>query len=266
MSMKNIGKILTLILAAIVVFAAIQYVGGYLIAKITAFDESEDNVTVEVVEKTILRLEAEDYYTCHVGSFTDKNEAQSKIDAFAQAGYRVFASSEAPYRLLLGAWSAKPDLTALPSEFQNIGSDVSIVKATLNDVSLKYTASDKLYSERIAPLVAAADVVIKHSLKMFEQSTYEQYSIENWQEMINLLKKEIAALEDESLALSLSEDGQNAEKINTEIAALTEKLTNYAQSLEYILSKKDDQALYLAQSYLLELIAQYHQALTNLSF
>ena len=84
--------------------------------------------------------------------------------------------------------------------------------------------------------------------------------------MINLLKKEIAALEDESLALSLSEDGQNAEKINTEIAALTEKLTNYAQSLEYILSKKDDQALYLAQSYLLELIAQYHQALTNLSF
>lgn len=75
MSMKNIGKILTLILAAIVVFAAIQYVGGYLIAKITAFDESEDNVTVEVVEKTILRLEAEDYYTCHVGSFTDKNEA-----------------------------------------------------------------------------------------------------------------------------------------------------------------------------------------------
>ena len=63
MSMKNIGKILTLILAAIVVFAAIQYVGGYLIAKITAFDESEDNVTVEVVEKTILRLEAEDYYT-----------------------------------------------------------------------------------------------------------------------------------------------------------------------------------------------------------
>ena len=49
MSMKNIGKILTLILAAIVVFAAIQYVGGYLIAKITAFDESEDNVTVEEI-------------------------------------------------------------------------------------------------------------------------------------------------------------------------------------------------------------------------
>ncbi len=254
--------VLILILAAIIFFL-VQGLGRYLIGEISSYNEplDEDQVTVEVVEKTILRLEPMEYYTCHVGAISDLALAQGEIDLFAQNGYRVYAVGEEPYHLYLGCWSQEADLNALPKEFQEIGADVYIAKNTLNTVSLKFKDNDQIFSEHIAPLVASIDVLLKQSLKMFEEPAYEQYTEESWQMMLDALDESLEQIDTEIAVILMDED----ENIAQEMLKIDEALKDYKNGLDIIEQAQNDKALYLAQSYLLALIDCYHEAIANLS-
>lgn len=248
---------------AVGIFVLIQILGGYLIAEITLLDGHDDEVTVEVVEKTILRLEAEDYYTYEIGVYSEPEGAQSVIDSFAKKGYRVWVSEDDGYRLYIGCWGEAPADSELPAIFRELGSEGCVSKRTLNAVSLKYKDSADIYAERIAPMIAAVDVVLKYSLKMFECGGYEQYAAENWQEMIGVLSQEMTEIETEIAAICLSSESEEWER--EVLTDLQGKIGNYRESLEYITSGGNDEAVYLAQSYLLELIDNYHDSITKLS-
>jgi len=100
MRKKRIWHLVGILILAVIIFVTIQALGGYLIEQISSFNGSmADELRVEVVEKTILRLESMEYYTCQVGLFSDVALAQSIINNFAQAGYRVYPSANQPYRL-----------------------------------------------------------------------------------------------------------------------------------------------------------------------
>lgn len=264
MNIRYLGHICGIILLAAVFFVTIQLLGGYLIKEITAADNN-DEAAVEVVEKTILRLEATDYYTYQVGIFTQSAEAQEVIDAFAKEGYRLWVTAESPYQLLLGSWAENPQNEQLPEEIKNLGQDTVVVKKTLNEVSLKYKDADSIYKERIAPLLSAADVILKQSLNMLDGSSYTQYSETEWQKMTDVLKFELRELDDELEALILSSEVRDREKMSAALKNFQIKLNAYAASLDYINREKSERALFLAESYLLELIAGYHEMITEIS-
>lgn len=263
MRRNRLVRFVIIIVLAAVIFFLVQSLGKYLIGEISSYNEPLDpnQVSVEVIEKTILRLEPMEYYTCHVGAISDLTLAQGEIDLFAQKGYRVYAVGESPYHLYLGCWGQDVDLTALPDEFQQIGADVYIAKNTLNNVSLKFKDSEQIYSEHIAPLIASIDVLIKQSLKMFETPQYDQYAQENWQSMITALNEELEQIDTQIAVILMDEE----EIIAQEMLKLSDALQGYQQGLEIISQSQNDKSLYLAQSYLLALIDCYHGAINNLS-
>lgn len=263
MNIRHLGRIGGMIFLAVLLFASIQLLGGYLIAELTS-EDNNDEVTVEVVEKTILRLETKDYYTYQLGIFAQSNEAQEKINACAQMGYRVWVTAQSPYQLMVGCWADKPTDMQIADEMKNLGQDAVVIKKTLNEVSLKYKDTDYIYQERIAPLIAAIDVALKQSIDMFAAPSYDQYTEDAWQKMIDVLKAELNDLDSELEAILLSSEVQNIKNIES-LSALQAKMGNYAGSLDYIINNKNDLALYLAESYLLEFIATYHDTINLLS-
>ncbi len=263
MRMEKVWRLALVCAVAVGIFGLIQVLGGYLIAEIALIDGQDDEVTVEVVEKTILRLEAEDYYTYQLGVYSEPEAAQGVIDRLASVGYRVWASEDDGYRLYVGCWGEKPADGELLGVFREVTSEGCVSKRTLNMVSLKYRDSADIYVERIAPLVAAVDVVLKYSLRMFDGVGYAQYAAENWQEMIGVLNQEMGEIETEIAAIMAT--SALAESERGAMADLGEKISDYRESLGYIMSGANDEAVYLAQSYLLGLIDSYHESIEKLS-
>lgn len=263
MRSEKVWRLALVCAVAVGVFGLIQVLGGYLIAEIALIDGQDNEVTVEVVEKTILRLEAEDYYTYQLGVYSEPDVAQGVIDKLAKEGYRVWASEDDGYRIYVGCWGESPADSELPAIFRELGSEGCVSKRTLNAVSLKYKDNADIYAERIAPMIAAVDVVLKYSLKMFEGGGYERYAAENWQEMIGILSQEMTEIETEIAAIMATSALEESER--GAMADLGEKISDYRESLGYIMSGANDEAVYLAQSYLLELIDNYHDSIEKLS-
>jgi len=234
----------------------VQVAGGYLATHLSALDNNYlSNVEEKVVKQMVLQLEPEEYYTIQIGLSDDLIHVQNKINTLAQAGYRVFVSSEPPYQLLIGCVSIPPSLDKLPEEIVTISEDLFVKKMILNDVQFQFPELMSEDLQEVPVLLASVDILLKHSLQMFQDYHYEACSEENWNGMINQVQAEIEQIQSSADRILLySED----EVLARDLLNFTAVVESYNASLSLIKNQKDTRAVLLAQSCLLELIAHYH--------
>lgn len=248
------------LLSVVLMFAMIQSVGGYLIGQLSGLQDTgqvlEPEVEEKVVRQLVLQLEPQEYYTFQLGAYQDAGEGQAKINELARLGYRVCVSPGPPYRLWLGCLGKEPQVADLPEALRESSSDIFVQKLVLNETALRFSASEKQNMEQIAALLSSYDVVLKHSLNMFQDYRYQACDEKNWTEMLQQVEDELAMLQESGGALLTDE---TSEPLASGILDLLELSGEYAESLQLIEEKKNDQVVLLAQSCLLELIEQYHQ-------
>lgn len=254
-----IRKFVAAVLSIVLMFAFIQTVGGYLIGQLSHFQDTggvlESQVEEKVVRQMVLQLEPMEYYTFQIGSFEDAAAGQARINALARQGYRVYVSAGPPFRLWLGCLGKELAVADLPEAVRESSSDVFVQKLVLNETALRFPAGDQVMMEQVSALLSSYDVVLKHSLKTFQDYRYTACSEENWAEMLGQLTDELETIQEMGRALLTNED---SEPMASGILDLLTITGEYEESLELIQEKKNDQVVLLAQSCLLELIAQYH--------
>lgn len=259
MNREILAKFCLVLFLLVVTFGSVQFFGNYLVRELNGYEEmapiSDQESQNMVVKRMVLRLEPVNYYTIQVGSFADSAVGQGVIDQLAATGYRVYTKPGPPYKLWLGCFGSKNEQLLIPEEVKQIGQDIFITENLLNTTALKFAEDDLLIAEQVAPLVANYDVLLKHSFKMFTSPLYTQYDDAMWAQMIGQIDGEIAMLilqGEEILA-----KGEN-QAVAQSVMDLNQISQEYRQSLQLILEKKNDKVLYLVQSYLLQLIDQYH--------
>ena len=260
--MQPIRKGITVILSLLLGFAFVQIAGSYLITQLsqnagTVYEIPSEEQTAR---QMVLQLEPVEYYTIQLGVCENVKEAQEKIDQLAQRGYRVFVSDGPPYNIWLGCFGSKPDVSALPQEIKNGSPDLFVQKRILNEQTLKFSADDSFVMERLAALISSYDVVLKHSLQMFQDYRYELCSDENWNAMTEQIIEELHVISTSAEMLLDQDMRKSAGDQIEQMEVLTEA---YEQSLYQIREKKNDYAVWIAQSCLHELIAGYHDFMSD---
>lgn len=250
---KGAGRLLSVIL----MFAFVQFTGGYLIEQLSKNSDTVPDLAVEekVEKQMVLQLEPVMYYTVQLGSFETAEEGQACIDRMAEAGYRVAVSDGPPYQISLGCMGKKPSLQDFPEEIRAFSRDVFVQTGILNETALEFSADDRLQMEQTAALLSNYDVVLRHSLQMFQDFRYEACSEEIWDAMTAQITEELQVIEQS--AEGLLEDtaaNQAAEKIE----GLKEATVQYRISLQQMKEQKTDRAVLMAQSCLLDVIEKYH--------
>lgn len=251
-----------MLLVLLAVLGMIQGLGGYLVAELTQFEtpapaaDSPAAETPTVIRRQTLRLETMAYHTLQIGTFTDLTAGQHIIDELAKEGYRVFVTPSEPHHLWVGCFASAEGMQHIPEAIQAKGEDIYVTKALLNETVLSFDEDELFFKEHLVPLLEKSDVVLKHSLKMFQTADHGVYDEDLWQQQIQRLQEEIEHVHNFTEEVLLEADAQSLAKPLADLQVLLEE---YSQSLTIILEKKNDQAVLLAQSYLLELISQYHQ-------
>lgn len=252
-------KMIAVLLSIVIIFAAIQGVGGYLVEQLSSFQDTgqvlEQQTREKVVRQMVLQLEPMEYYTFQIGAYEDTAAGQAKINELAQLGYRVCVSQGPPYCLWLGCLGVEPQVADLPEAVRTISSDVFVQKLVLNETALRFSAEEEQLMEQVSALLSSYDVVLKHSLQMFQDYRYTACDAEIWAEMTAQLVTELELLQETGTAfLSQAE----SEPIASNLLDLLTITREYRESLQLIPEKKTDKVVLLAQSCLLELIEQYH--------
>ncbi len=80
-------------------------------------------------------------------------------------------------------------------------SDIFVQKLILNETALRFSAEDRQVMEQVSALLSSYDVVLKHSLKMFQDYHYAACSEENWAEMLQQVEEELALIQETGSAL-----------------------------------------------------------------
>lgn len=260
MKRSAIWRIIGGIVGLVAIFALIQGMGGYLIAQLSQFETKAPDVDspaeTPVIHRQTLRLETVEYYTLQIGTFTDLTSGQHIIDELAQQGYRVFVTASEPYHLWIGCFGLANGMESIPEVIKEKGEDIYVAKALLNEKVLSFQEDQIFFKDYLVPLVEKSDVLLKHSLKMFQTAYYAAYDEELWQQQIQRLQEEIDGVHNFTEEILMVDDNQQIAKPLADYQVVLEE---YSQSLAIISDKKNDQAVLLAQSYLLELISQYHQ-------
>lgn len=254
--MQMLKQFLTTALLILVTVYFVQAAGGYLVADLSRLEHVEEvQMEEKIVRQKVLQLDPQEYYTIQVGSYRDAASGQARIDILAQAGYRVFVSDGPPYQLFLGCTGKVPSLEYLPEEIAGIGSDVFVQKQILNHTQFRFSEHAASQLQEVATLLTGFDVVLKHSLQLFQDYRYEVCDDENWSAMIAQVESEISQIQFSAGNLLLfAED----EQLVNDLLNLLNVLESYDESLQLIVEKKNMQVVLLAQSCLLELIAYYH--------
>ncbi len=264
--MSRIKKILTAAVLMMIAVCFVQAVGSHLVAQLRTLDEvglqAEQHIEEKVVKQMVLQLEPQEYYTVQIGSYPDVISGQQRVNALAQAGYRVFVSEEAPYRLWIGCTGAEPSLEHLPEEITSVGSDVFVQKLILNQSVFQFPAEDASELQEVAVLLSSYDVMFKHSLKLFQDYCYENCSEENWTAMIGQVQEELKLLQTSAQNFLMATEQEAIVSKLLDLLTVTEE---YSESLQLIADKKNTQVVLLSQSCLLELIAQYHSFMEQAS-
>ena len=255
--MHPVRKGFTVILSLLLGFAFVQIAGSYLITQLSqnAGILYEVPAAEQTSRQMVLQLEPVEYYTIQLGVCENVKEAQEKIDRMAQHGYRVIVSDGPPYSIWLGCFGSRPDVSSLPGEIKNGSPDLFVQKKILNEQTLKFSADDSFVMERLAALISSYDVVLKHSLQMFQDYRYELCSDENWNAMTEQIIEELHVISTSAEMLLDQEIKKSAADQIKQMEILTEA---YERSLYQIREKKNDRAVWIAQSCLHELIAGYH--------
>lgn len=255
-------RILSMIFYFIFLLCCIQTLGNYLVQEMRLLQETpkvEIQREEEVTTYKVLRLEPCEYYTVHLGTYEELLACQEKINCLLDLGYRPFVAKQLPYKIRLGCFASENEISQLPQEILRNGQDVYLEKCLHNQHSLKFKAGNAFAEEYLAPLVASYDILLRHSLKMFQNWHIDTYSEELWQQMIAQLQTE-----GENLITHLTaslEQKDCSPLIYGELEDLREATENYLQSLEKLLLFLEDLKVWTAQSYLLELFEQYEQIL-----
>lgn len=250
------------ILSLIFMFVFVQSAGSYFIGILSQYHEPEADMPVEeeIVKQMVLQLNPVEFYTLQIGSFETAEEGQACINQLAKMGYRVTVSAGPPYQVWLGCMGCKPALESFPEELRHIAADCFVQKRILNEMSWKFAASDNRQIEQIAALMSSYDVVLQHSLKMFQDFRYDACSEDNWADMVLQLTEELSLLED-SAGQILYENTDAFQKEG--IVELMDKTVSYRESLGRMQKTKTDRSVLMAQSCLMELIEMYHQFMTT---
>lgn len=259
-------KVMTLLIALIAMLGIIQGFGGYLVGQLSQFESVSPIIDAPlepaIVKRKTLRLVPEKFYMLQMGTFNDLAKGQEIVDELAKLGYRVYTTAESPYRLWLGCFSDMDSMTEIPAEIKKYGQDIYVAKGLLNEVALSFDDDQLFVKERIVPVVEKSDILLKHSLKTFRSIYYQDYADAIWSEQVERLEEEIQALQiDIATALSVDDN----EMIAKALVDYQTVLQDYEQSLQVVLDKKNDKAVLLAQSYLQQMIGQYHQFINEIS-
>ncbi len=257
--MRRLKQWGTLLLVMVLAAAFVQAAGSYVASEINNLEpaehQSELYIEEKVVKQHVLQLEPQEYYTVQIGSYMDAADGQDVVDALALLGYRVFVSDGPPYRLMLGCMGTVPSLDALPDEIAAIGSDIFVQKQILNQQNFQFPADDTALWQNTAALIASLNVVLGHSLQMFQDYRYEACSTDNWNGMIQQVQEELALIAASADGvLADMEEKQTAGRLLDVLSAVN----RYHESLSLIVEKQSTQVVLLSQSCLLELIACYH--------
>ena len=254
--MRTWGVVVVLVLLLVV---WLNGIGEYFVAQIQNFQENgqaaEPQAEEKVIHEMVLQLEPIEYYTFQLGSYSNVKDGQAKIDAMAQLGYRLFASDGPPYQLCLGCFGTALNIEVLPEVIRNENPDLFVQKKLLNETTLRFPSEDRQKMEPLASLLSSYDIVLKHSLKMFQDIRYEACDTTIWEEMIAQITEELSVIQQHKTTL-LEEPLD--EPLISACLNLFDVTEEYAESLQRIQEQKKDQAVLLAQSCLLEVIQQYH--------
>ena len=90
--------------------------------------------------------------------------------------------------------------------------------------------------EQVSALLSSYDVVLKHSLKMFQDYHYAACSEENWAEMLQQVEEELALIQETGSALLTDEA---SESMASGILDLLTVSKEYQESLQLIQEKKN---------------------------
>jgi len=255
-----VKRILSMMLSFIFLLCCIQTLGNYLVQEMRMLHnapEVEIQHREEVTTYKVLRLEPREYYTVHLGTYDELMACQEKIDQLAGLGYRPFVAKEFPYKIRIGCFALEEQLDKLPQELLLVGQDVYLEKCLHNQHSLKFREDDAFAREHLSSLVAGYDILLQHSLNMFQSWQADIYTEELWRQMITQLQEEgNNLLEQVQLA------AQNCPaSIYSRLFDLHEVTENYLESLVKIAEFPENSTVWSAQSYLLELFEQYEQIL-----
>lgn len=255
---ESVKKGAAALLSLILMFAFVQTAGGYLVGALSKNSEPVPDMPVEeeTLKQMVLQLDPVEFYTVQIGSYEKAEEGQAIVNELAKLGYRVSVSDGPPYQIWLGCMGKKPVLSSFPEEIKNITADVFVQKKILNETALKFDASDSLEMEQTAALLSSYDVVLRHSLQMFQDFRYEACSEENWADMITQIADELEVIGqlNEQLLQNTTSDS-----IAEKIRELSDKTLQYGESLHHIQQKKTDRYVLMAQSCLLDVISKYHE-------
>ena len=253
------ARIILIMAVVLAAFAAIEGLGSYLVQQLSQFDETtpiiEAPAEQKVIKRQTLRLDTVQFYMLQVGSFSDAALGQNVINQLADCGYRVYTKEGPPYKLWIGCFSEKEGLAEIPEPIKQYGQDIFVVSGILNEVALTFGEDQTFIKDNLVPLIGESDVMLKHSLKMFQRANYDQYADEIWQQMIEKINGEIDEILQKKEDILLEDDYQLLAKALVDFG---DSLTDYQQSLLMITEKKNDQMVLLTQSYLQQAIAGYH--------
>ncbi len=260
--MRWFQKGMAVLLSLLLMFAFVQITGTYLVGQLSQYagQVPELEVKEQVRKQMVLQLEPLEYYTFQIGSYQNTADGQDCINALAQMGYRVCVSEGPPYELWLGCLGKEPDLDELPESIRSISSDIFIRRRILNETAMKFSADDGQIMDQVAALFSSYDVVLKHSLQMFQDYRYDACSEENWADMTAQITGELTVIQD-SAAILLADE--NSEELAANLLDLLSATEEYSESLTLMQEKKNDRVVLLAQSCLLELIEQYHNCMES---
>lgn len=255
--MDWVRKGITTMLSLLLLFVFVQSVGGYLIEQLSqnAGQLVESQTEEKVLKQMVLQLEPVEYYTFQIGTYQDAAAGQATVNQMAQMGYRVCVSDGPPYELWLGCLGKAPRVGDLPESIRSEAGDVFVRKKILNETAFKFSVSDGHVMEQVAALLSSYDVVLKHSLQMFQDFRYAACSEQNWLDMTEQICAELAMIRQSANGLLTEETNESMARGVLDLLALTEA---YEESLKLMQEKKNDRVVLLAQSCLLELIIQYN--------
>lgn len=253
------------IIVVSVLFA--QFLGSFYIYNLVVEDNppvSQDKhvkVTVPLPpKKKVLRLDPIEFYTIQVGIFPEAKSAQSSLDKLASIGLRPFISSQPPYKIWVGCFSDMNSGKEWENRLKKQGFEVFIGKGIINDRALKFPGDNEFMIDYLAPLLGKFDIILDHSLKMFQSPQIATYNTEVWENVIRKMQGEVV----EGL-MSINEILELPESFvyQNELSKLKEKAEAYGQGLNTIITSKNDEGVLYSQGHLLELVAAYHNLINQ---
>ncbi|KJS88039.1 MAG: hypothetical protein JM58_02340 [Peptococcaceae bacterium BICA1-8] len=261
--------ILTIAAAAALVISMLfgQLLGGFYIYNLVVEDNPSvlelrevNPQTPTVLKRKVLRLEPIDFYTIQAGIYQEASSAQACIEKLGSLGLRPFVTVEPPYKIWVGCFSEAASGKDLEAQLKGQGFEVFIGKGLINDRALKFPGEDEFMINYFAPLLGKFDIILNHSMKMFQSPNVAVFKPDIWENMIEKVQEELnEGISEVDKVLKR----QESFSYQIELLQLKDKTQAYEVGLKIINGSKSNGAVVNSQRQLLELIAAYHNLITK---